>query len=615
MLRHFWHRIIGPPLPSDNLTETRIDNFRALAALSPDALASVAYANQEIFLGLVVAGAAGLSFSTPIALAIVGLLFVLTVSYIQTIGAYPNGGGSYIVARSNLGQVPGLVAAGALIVDYVLNAAVSVTAGVAAIASAFPALWPYRVPLALALLALVTVANLRGMKEAGTAMLLPVYLFIGAYLLMIGVGLVVGINAGGPTPIVVENGVGAVVTLALVLRTFAAGCTALTGVEAISNAVPIFREPEARNAQVTMAVMGLLMAVLFAGTVGLTQYLGITVNGESETILSGLARRVFGGGPLYYLVQVATMLMLVVAANTSFVGFPRVASLLAKDGYLPRQLSFLGDRLVFQNGILFLAGAAAVLVVVFNGDTHALIPLFAIGAFLAFTLSQAGMVRYWLRERGRLWVVKLVANGVGFVVTLVALVIIAVSKFAGGAWIAILIIPVLVAGSLMINHHYQSIRAQLTLRGLPPTLKVLPTPRIVVPVAGMHRGVIIALRYARSISNKVTALYVEVDPGSADKLRAEWEAWGFDEDINLVVVPCPYRSFLSSFLEALDGLDRAANDGQLATVLLPEFIPARWWQLPLHNQTADIIRLALLYRRRNFRKDRVIIEVPLHLRD
>lgn len=606
--------LIGPPLPTQRLGEERLSSFRALAALSPDALASIAYANQEIFLGLVVAGAAGLAYSWPIALAIAGLLAVVALSYTQVIHAYPGGGGSYTVARENLGTNAGLVAAAGLSLSYVLNVAVSMTAGVAAAASAFPVLWPYRVVLALALLAAITLANLRGLRESGGLMAGPVYLFIGTYLVMIGVGLARALAEGPATFAEAVPPPAEALTAFLVLRTFAAGCTALTGIESISNGVPIFRSPETRHASQTMAAMAALMAVLFLGTVGLTQRLGV-VAGPEETILSALARRVVGEGAPYLAVQGVTLLVLVVAANTSFVGFPRVASVVARDGFLPRQLTLLGERLVFTNGILLLSGLAGVLIVAFGGDTHLLIPLFAVGAFLAFTLSQAGMVIHWVREKGQGWLAKSLANGLGMLATGVALVIIGVSRLLDGAWIVVLLIPLLVLFFRQVHRHYDAIRAQLSLRhGLPPTLKPPPRPRIVLPISGMHRGVVEALRYALSISDKVTAVYIELEPGQAERVRREWDEWGFDQDVELVVVPSPYRRIVGPFLEFLDAHDQAHNDGQLATVLLPEFVPARWWHSLLHNQTAWLIKLALLYRRRRFGRTRAIIDVPLYLR-
>ncbi|MBI2977032.1 MAG: APC family permease [Chloroflexi bacterium] len=613
-MRSLRELLIGPPISSKRMGDERLSNFRALAALSPDALSSIAYANQEIFLGLVVAGAAGLAYSWYIALAIAVLLAVLALSYTQTIQAYPSGGGSYTVARENLGVNVGLVAAGALMTDYVLNVAVSVTAGVAAAASAFPGLWPHRTLLSLILLAIVTLANLRGLRESGTIMTVPVYFFLAMYLVLIAVGVVRAVVEGpGSFTVTAPLPTGAV-TLFLILHTFSAGCTALTGVESISNGVPIFKSPESKHANQTMFAMAILMGVLFIGTTGLTQYFAV-VAGPGETILSALTRRIWGSGVPYLLVQASTLLVLMVAANTSFVGFPRVASIVARDGYLPRQLTFLGDRLVYSNGILLLAGLAGMLVLVFEGDTHGLIPLFAIGAFLAFTLSQAGMVVHWLRQRGRNWQVKAALNGLGTLTTTTTVVIIGLSKFLDGAWIVILLIPLLVLGFHRIYRHYQQVAAELTLRGLPPSLRPLSQPRIVVPLASLHRGVIEALRYARAISNNVTAVYIEIEPGGGEKLRQQWQSWGLYQDARLEIVPSPYRSVVGPFMEFLDRTDAEHNDGQAATVLLPEFVLAKWWEALLHNQTAWIIKLALLYQRRAFDRTRVIIDVPFYLRE
>ncbi|MBI4316703.1 MAG: APC family permease, partial [Chloroflexi bacterium] len=559
-MRSLRELLIGPPISSKRMGDERLSNFRALAALSPDALSSIAYANQEIFLGLVVAGAAGLAYSWYIALAIAVLLAVLALSYTQTIQAYPSGGGSYTVARENLGVNVGLVAAGALMTDYVLNVAVSVTAGVAAAASAFPGLWPHRTLLSLVLLAIVTLANLRGLRESGTIMTVPVYFFLAMYLVLIAVGVVRAVVEGpGSFTVTAPLPTGAV-TLFLILHTFSAGCTALTGVESISNGVPIFKSPESKHANQTMFAMAILMGVLFIGTTGLTQYFAV-VAGPGETILSALTRRIWGSGVPYLLVQASTLLVLMVAANTSFVGFPRVASIVARDGYLPRQLTFLGDRLVYSNGILLLAGLAGMLVLVFEGDTHGLIPLFAIGAFLAFTLSQAGMVVHWLRQRGRNWQVKAALNGLGTLTTTTTVVIIGLSKFLDGAWIVILLIPLLVLGFHRIYRHYQQVAAELTLRGLPPSLRPLSQPRIVVPLASLHRGVIEALRYARAISNNVTAVYIEIEPGGGEKLRQQWQSWGLYQDARLEIVPSPYRSVVGPFMEFLDRTDAEHNDG------------------------------------------------------
>lgn len=612
MLHDLRSWLIGPPLPTQRLGTEQLDNVRALAAFSPDALSSIAYANQEIFLGLAAAGAAGLIYSWRIGLAIAGLLVIVALSYFQTIHAYPTGGGSYTVARENLGTWTGLIAAAALLIDYTLTAAVSLTAGVAAIASAFPDLWDYRVVLALFFLVLITVANLRGVRESGTVMSIPVYLFLFSYLGMLAYGLVRALTGNPGSFEALAPRATETVTTFLILHTFASGCTALTGIEAISNGVPSFKPPAARNANKTLFVMAILMATLFLGSIGLTQYFAV-VAGENETILSALARRILGENVAYYVVQMATLAILVVAANTSFAGFPRLVSILAQDGYAPRPLAFLGDRLVFSNGMVLLAVLTGILIVGFNGDSHALIPLFAVGVFLAFTLSQAGMVIHWLRVRERGWTLKAFINGIGAVATCITLFVVAISKFAEGAWIVIVLIPLIVSVFRIINGHYKEIGKELALRDLPIVFGNMSPPRVVLPVSGMHRGVVEALRYARSISDRVTAVYVEITPGDGEHIRQQWENWG--QGVPLVVLPSPYRSIIGPILEYLDQMDRESADGQLATVLLPEFVPARWWQNLLHNQTAWMLKLALLYRRRRFGKVRAIIDIPLYLRE
>jgi amino acid transporter len=611
MLSRLKHLLVGPPLPTHQLVHERLNKIRALAAFSPDALSSIAYANQEIYLGLIVAGSAGLALSLPIGLVITGLLTIVALSYFQTIHGYPSGGGSYIVARANLGTLPELVAAAALLIDYVLTAAVSLTAGVAAIASAFPALWPYRIVFALLLLLIITLANLRGLRETGTLMAIPVYLFLFTYLPMLAYGAARLLLNGPGSLAVAAPPPSQPLTAFLVLHTFSAGCTALTGIEAISNGVPAFRPPEAQNAGRTLMVMALLMGLLFVGSIGLTQALAV-VAGPEETILSALARQLLGSGPAYVLIQVGTMLILAVAANTSFAGFPRLAAILATDSFLPRQLTGLGDRLVFANGISLLAVATAVLIVAFGGDTHALIPLFAVGAFLAFTLSQTGMVVHWWRERGRGWRSKAVFNGIGALATGATLLIVGVSKLGQGAWITILLIPVLVAGFLQVRTHYRKVAQQLSLDGVPPSIIPSPSPRVVIPISGVHRGIFDAVSFARSISEDVTAVYVELEPGAGQRIRERWERWW--PDVPLVILPSPYRSVVGPLLDFLDETDRRHHDGQLATVVLPEFVPARWWENLLHNQTAWLIKAALLYRRRHLGFQRTIIDIPYHLR-
>jgi amino acid transporter len=605
--------LIGTPLPTQKLGEKRLNKIRALAAFSPDALSSIAYANQEIYLGLLVAGSAGLRLAWPIGLAITALLAMVALSYYQTIQGYPSGGGSYVVARENLGTLPGLVAAAALLIDYLLTAAVSLTAGVEAIASAFPILHDYRVAIALLLLTLITIANLRGLRESGTIMAIPVYLFLFTYLPMLVYGAVAYFTHGiEPTP-VTSLTVTQPLTLFLILHTFATGCTALTGVEAISNGVPAFQPPESKNAGRTLIVMAILMAILFAGSIGLTQFLGVTA-APHETILSALARKLLGSGVVYVVIQVSTMLILAVAANTSFAGFPRLAAILAKDGFLPRQFTGLGDRLVFANGIIWLAVGTAFLIIIFGGDSHLLIPLFAVGVFLAFTLSQAGMVIHWWRERQKnlQWLPKAIINGLGAIATFTTLLIVGISKFREGAWIIVLLIPLFVLTFQRIRQHYKDVGKQLSLRGLPPDLRPLPPLRLVVPISGVHRGIIPAMDFAQSISRHVTGLYIELDPGAGERIRKEWQAWW--PDIPLVVLPSPYRSIIRPLIDYLDADDLKHNDGTLAAVVLPEFIPASWWQQLLHNQTSWLIKAALLYRRRTLGFQRIIIDVPYHLK-
>jgi amino acid transporter len=603
--------LIGSPLSTQQLSEKRLNKIRALAAFSPGALSSIAYANQEIYLALVLAGSAGLAIAWPIALAITILLTIVAISYFQTIEGYPSGGGSYLVARENLGDLAGQIAAAALLIDYLLTAAVSLTAGVEAIASAFPSLWPHRVVLSLVILAIITLANLRGLRETGTIMAIPVYLFLLTYLLMLAYGAIRLVQSGPVDLAVASPPATYPLTAFLILRAFATGCTAFTGVEAISNGVPAFQPPESRNAGKTLIVMAILMGLLFLGSIGLTQSLAVIAQ-PNETILSALSHRLLGNSPSYFLIQISIMLILAVAANTSFAGFPRLASILAADGYMPRQLTNLGDRLVYTNGILLLAIATGGLIILFNGDTHLLIPLFAVGVFLAFTLSQLGMVRHWHRLRGKNWFMKAFSNGLGALATGVTVLIVGFSKFLEGAWITILFLLVFIVVFRRIDRHYREVSTQLSLHGLPPSIRPYPKPRIVIPISGVHRVTIEAVSFALSISNDITAVYIELEPGRAQTVRDTWQQWW--PDIPLVILDSPYRSILSPLLNFLDETDRNHNDGQLATVVLPEFVPAKWWQGLLHNQTTWLMKTALLYRRRSLGYQRVIIELPFHLK-
>lgn len=604
------HLLIGSPLPTSQLSERRLNKIRGLAAFSPDALSSIAYANQEIFLGLVVAGSVGLSLSWPIGLTITGLLILVSVSYFQTIHGYPSGGGSYQVSRENLGIFPGLLAAAALMIDYILTAAVSLSAGVAAISSAFPEVGIYRVPLALGLLLVITLINLRGVRESGTLMSIPVYLFLIVYISMLVFGVIRGLNEGPGSLAAVAPPATQTLTIFLVLRAFSSGCTALTGIEAISNGVPVFRPPESKNAGKTLIIMALLMSILFVGSIGLTQYFAV-IPGPGETILSALARRLLGNGAAYLIIQFSTLLVLAVAANTSFVDFPRVSAILANDGFLPRQLRGLGDRLVFNNGIVLLAFASGTLIVLFKGDAHALVPLFAVGAFLAFTMSQSGMVVHWWRERQRGWWLKAGINGLGALVTGTTLIIVAISKFAQGAWLTILVIPLIVLFFLRVRGHYTQVAEELSIREEKPASNKRKPLRVIIPISGVHRGDQNGVDFARSISDRVKAVYIELESGAGEHVRQKWaQRW---PDIPLEVVPSAYRSVIGPLLEFLDREDEKADDGQLAAVVLPEFIPAKWWQHLLHNQTAWLIKTTLLYRRHRHGFQRVVIDVPYHL--
>ncbi len=604
--------LLGSPLPTAGLGFEKLGKFKALATFAPDALSSIAYANQEIFLGLAVAGAAGLGYTFTLGVVITIILAIVAFSYLQTIHEYSSGGGSYIVARENLGEFAGLLAGAALMLDYLLVAAVSLTAGVEALASAFPELWPHKIVIALFLLLLITILNLRGMQETGSVMSVPVYFFIGSFVIMIFYGLW---RMTGSAPVPFEQSMlspGEPLSIFILLRAFASGSTALTGVEAISNGVPAFKSPESKNAGSTLIVMSVLMGFLFLGTLGLTQYFGIVAAGE-ETILSALSRHLFGDSAIYYVVQVSTLLVLTVAANTAFADFPRVAAIIATDRYLPSQLRALGDRLVFANGTLLLAASTALLILLFQGDSHALIPLFAIGAFLAFTLSQAGMVRHWMRARSKGWRAKALVNGLGALTTGTVVIVVGVGKFTQGAWITLIIIPLIILVFRKVHHHYEDISEQLSLKGLPPSLKPYPPLRFVMPISGVHRGILQAVDFARSISKNLVAVFIEVEPGSGAKLKKRWEEWF--PDIPLYIEPSPYRSIIGPFLDFLDRYDMEANDGQLAGVVLPEFVAEGFWSNILHNQVAWLLKFALLYRRRKKGYQQVIVDVPFHLRD
>jgi amino acid transporter len=596
--------IVGAPMPLAQARHERLSKTVALAVFSSDAMSSVAYATEEILLILVLAGTAAAHLTVPIALAIAGLLVVVSVSYQQTIHAYPSGGGSYIVARANLGPAAGLVAAGALLIDYVLTVSVSVAAGVAALTSAVPWLLTHRVLLGVVFTAAIAYANLRGVRESGRVFAVPTYLFIVTFSVLVGTGLFRWLTGTLPAAAAASETVAATQTLTwfLVLRAFASGCTALTGVEAISNGVPAFKHPEARNAAITMGWMAAVLGTLFIGVSVLASALGITPLAD-ETVVSQVARRLFGDGFFYFLIQGSTTLILVLAANTSFADFPRLNSLLARDRYAPRQFRTLGDRLVFSNGILILAGLAAALIVVFGGDTHALIPLYAVGVFISFTLSQAGMVRHWLTDGGAGWRWRLGVNGVGALVTGAVTVVIAVTKFTHGAWIVVLLIPLLVLGFRAIHRHYDTVAHELSLEHLVEEPPVNNT--VLVLVGDLHMGVVKALRYAQSLSPSPKAVYVELDPSATARLEERWSKGGCG--VPLVVLASPYRSMLRPLLDYI-GRIRERDTNSVVTIVIPEFVPRQWWQHLLHNQTALLVKGALL-----FRRGVVVVDVPFHL--
>jgi amino acid transporter len=597
--------LVGSPLATAQARHERLSKTAALAVFSSDALSSVAYATEEILLILVLAGTVALHYSIPIGFAIAALIAVVVSSYRQTIFAYPQGGGSYIVTKDNLGTLPGLISGAALLIDYVLTVAVSVAAGVAALTSAVPALYDYRVIIGVGFVAAITVANLRGLRESGNLFALPTYLFISFVAVLIVYGLVRWAFGWDPTSHVPDPSIAAVQDLSifLVLRAFASGCAALTGVEAVSDGVPAFKPPEAKNARIVLAWLGVILISLFVGITFLTRHYHLTPLPE-QTILSQLARQIFGDGVLYYSIQASTMLILVLAANTAFADFPRLSFFLARDGFLPRQFGSRGDRLVFSNGILILGTTAAVLLVIFGGSTHALIPLYAVGVFLSFTLSQASMVRRWLVRREPGWQWRWWLNAVGAATTGLVVAIITATKFTHGAWVVVLLIPLLVMLFMAIRRHYADVAGQLSLDGYggPP-----PMQHTVLVLAGdLHKGVIHALQYARTLAPSVKGVYVELDPEKTRRLEEKWIKWGMG--VPLVVLSSPYRSLLQPFLEYLDHL-LALGENHMVTIVIPEFVTKHWWQHLLHNQTAFLIKGTLL-----FRKNVVVTDVPYHLR-
>jgi amino acid transporter len=609
-----WQRVkrvlIGAPLTTAAAAHERLTKLKALAVLSSDALSSVAYAGEEILRILILAGIGAMSLSLPIGGAIIVLIFIVGFSYRQTIKAYPQGGGSYIVAKDNLGEVPALVAGGALLVDYILTVAVSISSAVAAIVSAVPSLHEHLVAMGIGFILLITVLNLRGIRESGSIFAVPTYLFLLGVAVMIGLGIVrnaiSGFEVHEPRYDVMAGT--SSVSLFLILRAFSSGCSAMTGVEAISDGVPAFQPPEWKNARTTLSWMVGILAVTFAGITFLAhQYGAVPLNqasGGYETVVSQIARGVFGGtNAAYYYMQFATMAILVLAANTAYSDFPRLSYFIARDKYLPSQFTFRGDRLAYTAGIITLGLLSILVLTAFGGETERLIPLYALGVFTSFTLSQFGMVMRWLRTKGPGWKHGLFINALGASVTAVVAVVVGISKFTHGAWIVVVLIPILIMMFRGIHRHYAE--ASTELMALTPTRSEDITLLVVVPISKLNRVAQQTLAYARSISANVSAVHISDDEAEIMQMQEDWEK--SVTDVPLVIIESPYRSLVGPLLSYLDQIQKQLPDSTL-TVVLPEYVPRHWWEQILHNQTALRIKAALL-----FRPGTVVISVPYHL--
>ncbi len=622
-VRSFRTWLIGRPLATAEAPHQAINKVIGLAVFSSDAMSSVAYAPQELMLILALAGAGALALAVPLAIGIVVLLAILTLSYEQTIHAYPGGGGAYIVARDNLGELPAQTAGAALLTDYILTVAVSMSSGIAQIVSAFPQLYNYRVELSVAMVVVITLINLRGVKESGSVFAVPTYFFLLMAFITVGLGLTR--HFAGTLPPVSNPPTLAVegilpLTLFLVLRAFASGTTALTGVEAISNGITAFKEPRSRNAGQTLMVMSAILGSLMLAITFLARQTGAVPTDTGETVISQLARTVFGNQGLFYLATIAaTTLILIMAANTAFADFPRLAALHAGDGFLPRQLTYKGSRLVFSRGIVALGLIASLLIIAFQASVSRLIPLYAIGVFLSFTLSQTGMARRWWRvghlgpgqeivdpgstlryEKG--WQTKLGINGVGAVMTLVVMLVFATTKFHDGAWIIVLLVPALVFIFFRIHHHYKAVAHTLSLEDYQPELP-LRRHRVIMPISGVHQGTLAALRYAELLGTDVTAVHVSMDEADAERVRHKWELYG--DGVRLEILESPYRMLLEPLLAYINEMDAARQPGDKITVVVPQFVSRHWWGNLLHAQTATWLRLALL-----LRPEIVITDVP-----
>ncbi len=619
--------LVGRPLQTADAPHQTIGKTIGLAVFAADALSSTGYATQEV-LGIVAAvGTMAYGYVFPIALAIVILLLIVTISYEQTIHAYPGGGGAYIVARDNLGELPAQTAGTALLIDYVLTVAVSVSSGIAQVVSAYPVLFPYRVPLAVAAVMFMMLMNLRGVRESGLAFAVPAYVFISMMALNIGAGLVR--YASGSLGVVIDPPVQTVaitasaITPFLLLRAFSNGTTAMTGVEAISNGVTAFKEPRSRNAAVTLLWMSGILAALFLGISFLTGQI-LPVFSEEETVISQLSRTVFAGRGLLYIITIwSTTVILILAANTAFAGFPRLSAIIGADGFLPRQFAFRGSRLVYSNGIIALAVIACSLIIVFQASVTRLIPLYAIGVFMSFTLSQIGMAHRWWKtgklveggerqEPGSVlrhdpgWQPKMIVNGIGAVCTATVVVIFAVTKFVDGAWIVLILTPLLVILFFSIHRHYKNLAHRLSLAGFGGLPARRSRHRVLMPISGVHQGTLEGLRYARLLSDDVTAVHVSIDPAETEKVQAKWLAWG--EGTRLVILDSPYRLFVEPLLLYLQSIIDAKQPNEIITIIVPQFIPSKTWHNALHMRTAEVLRKQLLAK-----SGVVVTDVPYRL--
>lgn len=600
---------LGKSLPTSAHSEERLSNGAALAVLSSDALSSVAYATEEILLVLVAAGSGALGLSLPIAVAIIALLAIVVLSYRQTIRAYPQGGGSYIVARENLGLYPGLVAGGSLMIDYILTVTVSISAGTAALTSAIPVLKSHTVLLCLFFIFLIMLANLRGVKESGQIFMVPTYAFITSIFLLIGIGLfkyTTGLVITEYPSLPVSESI----SVFFILRAFSAGCTALTGVEAISDGVLAFKTPEWKNARLTLLYLGVILGFMFVGISYLANIYHI-VPEAGQTVVSLLGRVILGNGPVYYFLQIVTLLVLMLAANTSYADFPRLCYFLARDGFLPRQLSLLGDRLVYSNGIMLLSICAGVLVIIFKGQVNAIIPLYAVGVFTSFTLSQAGMVRHWFQEQTRGWRASAIMNSLGAFSTLIVLFVIICTKFLLGAWLVVIAIPLVVTLFAAIHRHYQYVAERLSIHDLAPRTYIsVPKPAVithpaVVVVGQLNRGTVEALDYARTIADKIVPVHVDIGSTGREELQKKWQ--NLEADIPLEIIESPYRSVIDPIVDFI-GQFQKNHPGVFTTIIIPAFVPRNWWDSILHNQTTLFLKNAL-----RVNKSRIVTTVRYYL--